>query len=209
MMPTYDPTISRNPFALDSEPGVHFSAPLPRSAEDLACASDKKLGSLLGGSSLAIAESSSIMKPKFPQLLEHATPYLQANRQKLWVPASCVLELKKLSRADYKSPEQQQAAKHRLHLLAKAKEDELVDVLGSPDDPVFADPVLTSQIITLRHRVDSILVITNDYDLGRILLDSTVPDSGTIRVYQLNRYGYLSSHPSERFRDGHKNPFHA
>lgn len=209
MIPTYDPTISRNPFALDSEPGAHFSTPLPRSAEDLACAADKKLGSLLGSSSLTIAESSSIMKPKFPQLLEHATPYLQANRQKLWVPASCVLELKKLSRADYKSPEQQQTAKHRLHLLAKAKGDELVDVLGCPDDPVFADPVLTSQIITLRHRVDSILVITNDYDLGRILLDSMVPDSGTIRVCQLNRYGYLSGHPSEHFRDGRKNPFHA
>lgn len=65
-----------------------------------------------------------------------------------------------------------------------------MDSLGDDADIGFADPMLFSQITALRHRVDSILFITNDYKLGEDVQRHTEPDSGKICVCQINRYGH-------------------
>ena len=71
-----------------------------------------------------------------------------------------------------------------------------VRILGKRGDRVFADPKLINQVALLRHRVDAILVVTNDYKLSDDLLAQQVPDSGTIRTVQINRYGYFSNIPT-------------
>ena len=170
--------------------GVEGTA--PQDEEVVRMASQKKMGTLLSSASLVMADTCSILHDAFPQAMEHMLPYLTQQKKPFYVPVSCVYELKKLAR-DPKRPESfRQKAAGRLHLLAWMKDEGVVDVLGEPTDGGFADSILFSQITTLRHRVDSILLITNDYKLGEDVQRNTVADGGRINVCQINRYGYFS-----------------
>lgn len=192
-----------NPFEL-----LRAENAAPQDAEELRLAAEKKMDSLLGGASVVLVDTCSVLHDAFPQAMEHMRPYLIKQKKRCYVPVSCVYELKKLSRDPKKDESFREKAACRLHFLTYMKDEKIVDSLGDDADIGFADPMLFSQITALRHRVDSILFITNDYKLGEDVQQHTEPDSGKICVCQINRYGYFSYvHPFSQNNDNGKNPF--
>lgn len=192
-----------NPFEL-----LRAEYAAPQDAEELRLAAEKKMDSLLGGASVVLVDTCSVLHDAFPQAMEHMRPYLINQKKRCYVPVSCVYELKKLSRDPKKDESFREKAACRLHFLTYMKDEKIVDSLGDDADIGFADPMLFSQITALRHRVDSILFITNDYKLGEDVQRHTEPDSGKICVCQINRYGYFSYvHPFSQNNDNGKNPF--
>ena len=188
--------------------GTSRQTAYPQSEELLRMASQKKMSALMGSAYVVLMDTCSILHDAFPQAMEHMLPYLTQQKKVCYVPVSCVYELKKLARDPKHSESFRQKAAGRLHLLAWMKDEGAVDVLGDLTDGTFADSVLFSQITTLRHRMDSILFITNDYKLGEDVQRNIVEDSGKIRVCQINRYGYFSFiNPAPQQSRSNQNPF--
>ena len=186
---------------------IHTSAVLPLSPEEAEQRSIEKMKFTTEQADVVLADTSALLHPQFQPMMTHLLPTLQAQIKKLSVTASSVKELKKTADNAGKPEDVRQRAQKVLHQLVKWEKDGLIEVIGTRNDRVFADPQLIHQIVLLRHRVDAILVITNDYKLSDDLLAQQVPDSGTIRTVQINRYGYFSNIPTPSRRVVRAKPF--
>lgn len=186
---------------------IHTSAVLPLSPEEAEQRSIEKMKFTTEQADVVLADTSALLHPQFQLMMTHLLPALQAQSKKLSVTASSVKELKKTADNAGKPADVRQRAQKVLHHLVKWEKDGLIEVIGTRNDRVFADPQLIHQIVLLRHRVDAILVITNDYKLSDDLLAQQVPDSGTIRTVQINRYGYFSNIPTPSRRVVRAKPF--
>lgn len=158
--------------------------------------SEKKMKFIAELSEVILFDTSGTVHPQFFLAMEHLLPILQPQGRQPYVCVSTVKELKKIVDNPGKPDAVRQRAEIVLHQLVKWDMDNKVKILGKRGDRVFADPKLINQVALLRHRVDAILVVTNDYRLSDDLLAQQVPDSGTIRTVQINRYGYFSNIPT-------------
>lgn len=169
---------------------------LNRSPEAAARQSKEKMKFSAEQSEIILIETSSAVHPQFSPMMGHLLPILQTQGRPAYVCVSTVKELKKIVDNPGKPEDVRQRAEAVLHQLVKWEMAGQVRILGKRSDRVFADPKLINQVALLRHRVDAILVVTNDYKLSDDLLAQQVPDSGTIRTVQINRYGYFSNIPT-------------
>lgn len=180
---------------------------LPLAPEEAERRSAEKMTFNTEQSDVVLADTSALLHSQFRLMMTHLLPTLQTQNKKLSVTASSIKELKKNADNPEKPAAVRQRALEALHQLVKWEKAGLIEVIGSRNDRVFADPQLIHQIVLLRHRVDAILVITNDYKLSDDLLAQQVPDSGTIRTVQINRYGYFSNIPTPSRRVVRAKPF--
>ena len=166
------------------------------SPEAAARQSSEKMKLITEQSGVVIIETSSVLHPQSPLMMEHLLPIMQAQGRAVRVCVSTVKELKKTIDNPGKPEAVRQRAAAALHQLVKWEKDGQVKIIGKRSDRTFADPKLINLVALMRHRVDAILVVTNDYKLSDDLLAQQVEDSGTIRTVQINRYGYFSNIPT-------------
>lgn len=171
-----------------------------QSAEEKSAQSEAKFKNVSEKAEMIVADTSSVVHPAFPLMMEHKNR--QCPDQPICVFVSSVKELKKHIENPKKPEEFRRRCEERLHQMTKWTQEGQIRILGRRADRVFADPKLVQEVVWWRHRVDSILIITNDYSLSDDLQNMQVEDSGTICTVQINRYGYFSQIPPVSRRAG-------
>ena len=135
-------------------------------------------------------DTCSLLRPEFPQLLEHMEPLLLANEKKLMIPSGVENELKHLL---LKNDELRSRVADLLVLLDEKERAGIVMVCGSSAS-TFADQQMLT-IATSARVSDQVLFITQDNSLSEDILrmnDRTSVRGNAVAVCRVNRYGYLS-----------------
>lgn len=135
-------------------------------------------------------DTCSLLRPEFPQLLEHLEPLLRANEKKLMIPSGVENELKHLL---LKNDELRPRVAGLLELLDEKEREGVVMVCGSSAS-TFADQQMLT-IATSARVSDQVLFITQDNNLSEDILrmnDLTSVRGNAVAVCRVNRYGYLS-----------------
>lgn len=136
-----------------------------------------------------ILDTSSVLHPCFPRLIEHLLPILRQGQQ-LILPHWVKLEIFKIS---HHQPHLQQTIHTAIDCIINLEKEGLLQVYGEGNNS-FGD----SQLLSIATRLltkNRLMIITQDHKLSLDLLHLNKLQSvygEELQVYRINRYGYLS-----------------